>query len=112
MACSSTETPPKSFQVIPEDETDPEKIATLTTDFMFELAREESIAFIEEDDDLKTMIDEQKKIVIKLMCDRIVDKYMLRFKRELYKNMENEKAAEDKTIHIDLSCNCDEKNKE
>ena len=54
----------------------------------------------------------KKKIVIKLMCDRIVDKYMLRFKRELYKNMENEKAAEDKTIHIDLSCNCDEKNKE
>lgn len=94
MSCSSSENPPKSFEVIPEDETDPEKIAVAATDFMFEMAKEESLKFIEEDKDLCTMTEAPKKFVIKLMCDRIVDKYMIRFKRELYQKLKKEKATE------------------
>lgn len=76
---SSIEPPPKSFEVIQEDEPDPAKIAEAATDFMFEMAKEESIKFIEEDKDLSSMTDQQKKIVVKLMCDRIVEKYMQKF---------------------------------
>ena len=109
MVSSSTETPPNSFEVIPEDETDPERIVEAATDFVLEMARDESVKLIEEDKDLTTMTDAQKKIVTKLMCDRIVDKYMLRFKRELYKKMKTEKATE--TIYVDLSCKYDEDKK-
>ena len=50
---SPIESPPKSFEVIQEDELDPTKIAEAATDFMFEMAtKEESIKFIEEDRDL------------------------------------------------------------
>ena len=75
---SPIEPPPKSFEVIQEDELDPAKIAEAATDFMFEMAKEESIKFIE-DKDLSSMTDQQKKIVVKLMCDRIVKKYMQKF---------------------------------
>ena len=65
MVSSSTETPPKSFEVIPEDETDPERIAEAATDFVLEMARDESVKLIEEDKDLTTMTDAQKEIVTK-----------------------------------------------
>ena len=108
MASSSTETPPKSFEIISEDETDPKKIAIEATDYIFDMAKEDSCKFIEDDPDLNTMSLAQKKFVVKLMSDRIVDKYMLRFKREIYKKMMDEKKAE-----IDLSeCVCPEKNEE
>ena len=108
MASSSTETPPKSFEIISEDETDPKKIAIEATDYIFDMAKEDSCKFIEDDPDLTTMSLAQKKFVVKLMSDRIVDKYMLRFKREIYKKMMDEKKAE-----TDLSeCVCPEKNEE
>ena len=33
------------------------------------------------------MTDQQKKFVVKLMCDRIVEKYMQKFNRELYRKV-------------------------
>ena len=91
---SPIESPPKSFEVIQEDETDPAKIAEAATDFMFEMAKEESIKLIEEDRDLSSMTDQQKKIFVKLMCDRVVEKYMQKFKRELHRKVKSEKVSE------------------
>ena len=91
---SPTESPPKSFEVIQEDETDPAKIAEAATDFMFKMAKEESIKLIEEDRDLSSMTDQQKNFFVKLMCDRVVEKYMQKFKRELYRKVKSEKVSE------------------
>ena len=33
------------------------------------------------------MTDQQKKFVVKLMCNRIVEKYMQKFNRELYRKV-------------------------
>ena len=40
------------------------------------------------------MTDQQKKFVVKLMCDRIVEKYMQKFNRELYRKVKSKKVSE------------------
>ena len=61
----------QTLDVIREYENNTERNAEATTDV---------IRIIEKDKDLTTMTDLQKTFVIKLMCERIFDKYMLQLR--------------------------------
>ena len=70
----------QTLDVIREYENNTERNAEATTDVMFEMAKEDVIRIIEKNKDLTTMTDLQKTFVIKLMCERIFDKYMLQLR--------------------------------
>ena len=58
-------------------------------DFIQDVAKEESLRFIEEDPELNSMAERQKKFMIRLMTDRVVD----RFFAELSKKIDNAPKA-------------------
>ena len=67
---------------IDENEKDPSKLAKATTDYIYDVALEKAIRFIREDADLNAMTDKQKRFVLRLMTDRVVERFFEDFEKK------------------------------
>ena len=65
-----------------------------TTDYIYDVALEESSRFIREDADLNAMTDKQKRFVLRLMTDRVVDRFFEDFEKK--KKKKKTKSAKNK----------------
>ena len=78
-----------------------------SANFIQDVAKEESLRFIEEEPELNSMTERQKKFIIRLMTDRVVD----RFFSELSKKIDNALKASVKTEICFVTCDdCKNKN--
>ena len=87
--CSKTTTDNvslKSYKTIQDDEKDPDKLAKASADFIHDVAFEESLRFIREDPELNSMTERQKKFVLRLMTDRVVDRFIADFEKKVNKS--------------------------
>ena len=50
-------------------------MAKSTAEYIYDIAVEESLMFIEQDPDLAAMTVKQKRFVLRLMTDRVVDRF-------------------------------------
>lgn len=50
-------------------------MAKSTAEYIYDIAVEESLRFIEQDPDLAAMTVKQKRFVLRLMTDRVVDRF-------------------------------------
>ena len=78
-----------------------------SADFIQDVAKEEPLRFIEEDSESNSMTERLKKFMIRLMTDRVVD----RFFAELFKKIDIAPKASVKTEICFVTCHdCKNKN--
>ena len=71
---------------ISDNETDPNLIAAAATKFLFQNAEEEAKAFLERDEDFNKLDERAKRIIIKLLVNKIVEETIQKFKEHINKD--------------------------